>query len=551
MRLLTFIAGYSRRILVLAIVAGVICGACNTVLLVLINQALQGERGAVMWAFVAVCLLLPFARYHSEILLTRLGQGALLDLRVKICRKLLDAPLRQIEEIGPPRVLTALTDDVPVITAALLQIPIICINLVIVVGGLLYMGYLSPFMLATVLALIVIGVLGYQLPMSRASRHFRRAREATEELMKAFRALTRGVKELKLHARRREAFLATSLEAEAGTVHASNLRGVVALTAANGWGQAMVFTIIGVTLFVLPTFQVATVEALVGYALILLYLMTPMQVLIGAVPALSRAGIAVQRVEDLGRTLAVEACEAEAGAALPGSWKRLELAGVTHAYRSEGKDDSFMLGPIDLSVRRGEMIFLVGGNGSGKTTLAKLITGLYTPESGEIRLDGAPITDRNRRAYRQLFSVVFFDFHLFERLIGLDSPELNERARGYLARLQLDHKVKVEGGALSTTSLSQGQRKRLALLTAYLEDRPILLCDEWAADQDPVFKDVFYRQILPELRASGKTILVISHDDKYYGLADRVLKMDFGQLVGEQPAAGARADEASAAQAWS
>ncbi|WP_437561751.1 cyclic peptide export ABC transporter [Sorangium sp. So ce542] len=544
MKLISFIAGYSRRILVLAVIAGVLCGACNTALLVLINQALQGERGAVMWGFAAVCVLLPFARYHSEILLTRLSQGALFDLRVKICRKILGAPLRQLEEIGPPRMLTVLTDDVPVITAALQHIPIICINLVIVVGGLLYMGWLSPVMLASVVALIVLGIAGYQLPMSRATRHFRRAREATDALMKTFRALTRGVKELKLHAERREAFLATSLDDEAGAVHASNLRGMVALTAANGWGQGMVFAIVGVTLFVLPLFQVASAETLIGYAIILLYLMTPMQVLIGSLPALSRAGIAVQKVEDLGAGLAVDAGEAEAPAPLPEKWRRLELAGVTHAYRSEGKDDSFTLGPIHLTVRRGELIFLVGGNGSGKTTLAKLITGLYTPEAGELRLDGEAITDRNRQAYRQLFSVVFFDFYLFERLIGLESPELTRRARGYLSRLQLDHKVSVEGGALSTTSLSQGQRKRLALLTAYLEDRPIYLFDEWAADQDPVFKDVFYRQILAELRSSGKTIIVISHDEKYFGLADRVLKMDFGQLVGEAPAA--RSDETRA-----
>ncbi|WP_437290232.1 cyclic peptide export ABC transporter [Sorangium sp. So ce406] len=545
MKLLSFVAGYSRRILVLAVLAGALCGACNTAALVLINRSLQGDRGAVMWSFAAVCLLLPFARYHSEVLLTRLSQGALFDLRVRICRKILGAPLRQLEEIGTPRMLTVLTDDVPVITTALQQIPIICINLVVVVGGLLYMGWLSPVMLASVVALIALGVIGYQLPMGRATRHFRRAREATDELMKTFRGLTRGVKELKLHARRREAFLATSLEGEAGAVQESNVRGMVALTAANGWGQGVVFTIIGVTLFVLPLFQVASPEALIGYSLILLYLMTPMQVLIGALPALSRAGIAVKKVEDLGASLKVDAGEAQATAPLPEKWKRLELAGVTHAYRSDGKDDTFTLGPIDLGVRRGEMIFIVGGNGSGKTTLAKLLTGLYEPEAGEIRLDGEAITDRNRHAYRQLFSVVFFDFHLFERLIGLDAPELNVRARAYLSRLQLDHKVSVEGGVLSTTSLSQGQRKRLALLTAYLEDRPVLLFDEWAADQDPVFKDVFYRQILPELRASGKTIIVISHDDRYFGVADRVLKMDFGQLVGEAPVT-ARMDETRA-----
>src|SRR5207249_2754344 len=160
------------------------------------------------------------------------------------------------------------------------------------------------------------------------------------------------------------------------------------------------------------------------------------------------------------------------------------------------------------------VVFLIGGNGSGKTTLAKLLMGLYPPESGAIYLDSQPITDSSREAYRQLFSVVFSDFYLFEQLIGLVSPGLDARARDYLVQLQLDRKVQVEHGILSTTALSQGQRKRLALLTAYLENRPFYIFDEWAADQDPVFKELFYTKILSDLKARGKTVLVITHDDK-------------------------------------
>ena len=179
-------------------------------------------------------------------------------------------------------------------------------------------------------------------------------------------------------------------------------------------------------------------------------------------------------------------------------------------------------------------MFLVGGNGSGKTTLAKLLMGLYVPESGEIRVDGQLVTDKTREEYRRLFSAVFADFFLFESLLGLKTPQLDNRAEEYLDRLQLSRKVTIKEGVFSTTDLSQGQRKRLALLTAYLEDRPIYLFDEWAADQDAYFKEIFYLQLLPELKSRGKTAIVISHDDRYYYAGDRLIKLEEGKLSSER-----------------
>ena len=192
-----------------------------------------------------------------------------------------------------------------------------------------------------------------------------------------------------------------------------------------------------------------------------------------------------------------------------------------------------MLGPIDLTFRPGELIFIVGGNGSGKSTLAKILTGLYPPESGVIYLDGKPVDDRSRDAYRQNFSVVFSDFFLFDSLLGMSPVNLDAHAKEYLVQLHLNHKVTVRDGVLSTTDLSQGQRKRLALLTAYLEDRPFYVFDEWASDQDPVFKEIFYTQLLPELKSKGKTVLVITHDDRFVYVADRCLKMEEGKLRSE------------------
>jgi putative ATP-binding cassette transporter len=254
---------------------------------------------------------------------------------------------------------------------------------------------------------------------------------------------------------------------------------------------------------------------------------------------MSQAVVAVQKLRELDLRLdekadVQEQVSAGETADDKARWSRLTFTGVTHEYYNERDERSFTLGPIDLTIRRGECLFIVGGNGSGKTTLAKLILGLYLPENGEVRIDREIIGDVNREKLRGLFSVVFSDFYLFDQLLGLERPSLPAETQDYLASLQLQSKVKIENGALSTINLSQGQRKRLALLTAYLEDRPVYLFDEWAADQDPQFKEVFYLELLPSLKARGKTIIVISHDDRFYSTAERIIKLDAGQIVSDR-----------------
>ncbi|MGV9411399.1 ATP-binding cassette domain-containing protein [Nocardia sp. NPDC003693] len=199
----------------------------------------------------------------------------------------------------------------------------------------------------------------------------------------------------------------------------------------------------------------------------------------------------------------------------------------------EGNGEGFALGPIDLVFEPGQVSFIVGGNGSGKSTLAKLLTGLYVPRIGTMTLNGERIDHDNVEWFRQHASAIFTDFHLFEDYLGFDRPGIDDEVRHYLEELQIAHKVTVENGKLSTIDLSQGQRKRLALLTALLEDRAIYLFDEWAADQDPKFREVFYTEIIAELKARGKTVIVITHDDRYFHLADQIVKLDFGKVVAE------------------
>ncbi|GAB0102931.1 hypothetical protein JMUB6875_19020 [Nocardia sp. JMUB6875] len=196
----------------------------------------------------------------------------------------------------------------------------------------------------------------------------------------------------------------------------------------------------------------------------------------------------------------------------------------------EADGSGFSLGPLDLTFQPGQITFIVGGNGSGKSTLAKLITGLYVPQNGHLSLNGETIDHENIEWFRQNTSAVFTDFHLFEDYLGFEDG-IDDEVRKYLKELQIDHKVTVENGRLSTIALSQGQRKRLALLTALLEDRPIYMFDEWAADQEPKFRDVFYREILVKLKERGKTVIVITHDDRYFDCADQIVKLDFGRIA--------------------
>jgi len=535
MKLLRFLFRYSPLSVVFAAVAGIVSGVSNAGMLALFNSALRGgqnARGTMIWSFVLLCLFLPVSRFASERVLARLAQRSLFDLRMRLCQKIIAAPLRHLEELGSHKLMTALTDDIPTITGTLVNIPILCINTAIAIGGLVYLGLLSPIVLLTVLVFLAIGVVTYQIPVIKAVHRFRAARLDAENLMKHFRSLIDGSKELKLHSNRRQAFFTDLLQASASSLRDRNISASTIYIAAASWGQMLVFVVIGLILFVLPSLQSVTTLTLTGYTITLLYLMTPLQVIMNLVPGLSRSSVALNRVEELGLTLDSFGSDSEVSSRTNVSsyCDRLDLLQVTHCYQNEGHKDTFVLGPIDMTLEPGELIFLVGGNGSGKTTLAKLLAGLYVPESGEVRLNGQPITDDNRERYRQLFTVVFSDFHLFDSLLGLEGPHIDERAQDFLTQLELDNKLEINDGVLSTINLSQGQRKRLALLTAYMEDRAIYVFDEWAADQDPMFKRVFYYHLLPDLKARGKMVLVISHDDQYYHVADRIVKLEYGKV---------------------
>lgn len=526
--------GRAARRLVLVVALGIVGGAASTALLTLINGMLAdpGRSGAAAWwPFAAFCVLLPVSRFASQVMLIRLVQGTASDLRLRLSQKILSAPLHRLEKLGAPRMLASLTEDVQTLTTALTNVPVMFLHGTVVVSCLAYMGWLSTRLFGIVLVTVVVGILSYQLPLVGALRHFRQSRVTWDVLFGHFRGLIEGAKELRLHQPRRQAFLDRQLRPTVAELRDHNVAGGAIYALANCWGQVLFFILIGAVLFVAPRMGGVSQPVLTGYTLAILYMLTPLDVLMNQLAAVGRGAIAARAVEELGEALGGDPREGEPPPAASPGWRTVEMVGVTHRFHRENEDEVFTLGPIDLTLRPGELVFVVGGNGSGKTTFAKLLTALYAPESGEIRLDGRRVGPDGTDAYRQLFSAVFSDFFLFEVLLGLDGERLDDSARAYLARLHLDRKVRVQDGALSTTALSQGQRKRLALLTAYLEDRPVYLFDEWAADQDPQFKEVFYEQILPELKARGKAVVVITHDDRYYGVADRIVRLDYGRIV--------------------
>ena len=534
MSLISFLLSSSWRMVAIAIITGFLSGGSSAALIALISRAAARDPGSSLstsaWAFVGLVIIALINSIIAQIVLIRLSQNAVLKIRMRLSRQILASELSHLEALGNPRLLATLTEDVQAVANGVYQLPFLVINLAIVLGCMAYITWLSWSVILMVIALAVVAISSCQWMLNRGEKMLALARADQDVLFKHLGSITQGIKELKLHYGRRQVFLEKQLLSTVKRFRHHNVLGLSFFATTSSWGQLIFFFALGFVIFVLPNFMAVSPQTFSGYILTFTYLMLPMDNIITMLPVFSKANIGLGKIESLGLSLANRAETLTEPPQHKSSWHYLQLDQVTHAYHTDDPGNHFILGPVNLKFSPQEIVFIIGGNGSGKSTLAKLITGLYIPEKGDIIFDGETITEQNREWYRQHFAVVFSDFYLFEDLLGLEDNNLDSQAQHYLELLQLDHKVQVKQGKLSTTALSQGQRKRLALLTAYLEDRPIYLFDEWAADQDPFFKEVFYGKLLPYLRDQGKTVLVISHDDHYFHVADRIIKLDFGQV---------------------
>jgi putative ATP-binding cassette transporter len=459
-------------------------------------------------------------------------------IRSRLVERIRAAEYATIREIGREPLFAAITRHTQTISRNLPLAVLGVQQLVLVVFVCLYLATLSTlaFSLAAIFSAAIVIT-----HLARMKRFGARADEVADDESRLFRhfdGLLHGQKEARLSARRAE-----------GQVRELALLSGRARDARSGlkraWARefALVelgfYGLVGVMVFVVPGLSDGFHSVAFPAIMAALFLIGPVAAVATAIPAMEEAERALRAIRQVERQL-VTRMESEETAPKPAgseglaqsasaSLGRLELEAVRYAYPGEGGAAGFSVGPLSARFEAGQITFITGGNGAGKSTMLLLLTGLLAPAAGCLRVDGAPVDAQGLQSWRDRIGAVFADYHLFSRLYGLASYS-PQRLTELLERFEMADKVSVQDGAFSTRDLSSGQRKRLALIATLLEDRPVLVLDEWAADQDPHFRAVFYEQLLPALREQGKLIICVTHDDRWFHVADQILRMHEGRL---------------------
>lgn len=518
---------------VAVVVLSVLSALLSVAVLAFISQRLLAggaELGMVLMQFALLLLALLATATGAQVTLHRLGHRMVYGLRRDLVRRVLATDIEQLEKVGGAPLLAALSTDTRNLTIAFVHLPELVYGAALSVAALSWLAWLSPALFAvTVVWLVATAGMGIWL-VGRINFHVGKVREGDDHLYQDYQAMIDGRKELALNRARAARFYQEEFDDHARAYRDHVTRADIFNGVAGNMANVLMLALIGVLFYLASGLGWASANTASVFALTILLLRTPLIGAVAALPTLLAARVSLKKLAGLqlaeGNTDFAPKGESLAG------FKQLSLKGACYRYPDQDGVAGFEVGPLDLTVKRGELIFVQGGNGSGKSTFARLLTGLYRPLQGALSVDGQPITEDNRVAYRQLFSSVFTDFYLFNRLLQGDGAEVRvDEVDDWLKTLGMQHKVRQADGRLSDIRFSQGQRKRLALLMAVMEQRDCLLLDEWAADQDPQFRQFFYHALLPRLQAQGKTIIAITHDDHYFDRADRLLKMDAGQLI--------------------
>ncbi len=520
---------------VFATTMGAISGLSTAWLLATINRGLHAGSGvtvSLMLSFVGLCCLTLGGRAIAGVGNSLIGQKVIAALRKDISERILCAPIAAIERHRVHRLMATLNQDVEAVSAFTFNFSSYAIAFTVTVGCILYLIFLSPTLFLLAAIAIVAGLLISHFARRQWMQYYEGVRNAQDDLQKQYRAIIDGAKELRINRSRRTRVYDEYLSNAVARIAELKTRAMRLFWTADAVASTLFFMVIGLLLALQGRLHIAG-NVLSGFVIVLLYMKGPLEQFAAGLPVLGQAQIAFRRVAELSAQFTNREPHllVRHDGAVPATLHTIELRHVTYAFpAAAGAASGFALGPIDLTLHRGETLFIVGENGSGKTTLIKLLLGLYVPTSGQLLLDGQMLRESRVDDYRQLFSAVFSDYFLFDDLIA-HGKAVAERAAAYLERLEIGHKVWVENGFFSTTDLSTGQRKRLALVHAYLEQRPVMMFDEWAADQDPTFRRVFYTELLPDLKRQGKTLIVVSHDDRYFDAADRIIRLEDGRII--------------------
>ncbi|WP_412551492.1 cyclic peptide export ABC transporter [Shimia sp. MIT910701] len=426
-------------------------------------------------------------------------------------------------------------------TAEVNQLAQAVIHLVEAIGAAIVLLFAIPYLFfvswiagVAAVAAIALGGIGFALMDGPARVWALKASDSFAAYCDRVSDMLGGWKELRLRASRRAALEAETKDVIAAQV-AHKMRSERLFAASTGGGQVAVALLMCFVVIVLPQLQGGDAIVMFQVLTIIFLVNGPTELVFNTLPVLSRAENSFYKIKAVEMELsAAQSLALTAAPELRRSFDEIALRGV-EANVGEARDGvvPFHLGPIDLTFHPGETVFICGGNGSGKTTLLSLITGMRHPEAGEITLDGAGLTDSTTASYRELFSAVFAQYHLFDHAYGLTAAELGE-LETRIAQLGLAQRVQLLGDKFSNTSLSAGQSRRLALAVALAEQRPIIVLDEFAADQDPANRAFFYDVLMPELSASGRLVVAVTHDDHQFGKCDRLIKMDSGRIVSDE-----------------
>jgi len=537
MRLLDLLLGETRTSLRRLGMMAAIAGGSNAALLAIVNRAAGHIKdGQPQLTSVVLFLIFILAYIYSQryVLLTTSAEIERLvhSYRERLISRLKMCELREVEHIGRGRIFSSISSDTRVISQTANALVMGAQSALLIVFACVYLATISMTSLVLSSIFLTIAISIYQGKMQGISDTLRDAAEEENKLHDLVNGLLDGFKEVKLSSSRAAAVLADVLSV-------SDRTAVFRTVALQAMGVMFIFAqvsfllLLGTLVFLTPMFGSSYSGTVMESMTTVIFLIGPISGLVGTVPQIAVANSAAENLYKLEQLLEASTHEnsgiqlAHAAADVPSVLKTFELRHVFFSHIT--KDSQFDVGPIDLTIRSGETIFITGGNGSGKSTLIKLITGLYSPLSGELLVNGVPVTAESAQTFRDRFCAVFSDFHLFRKLYGITLPEA-DIANAWLEEMEISGKTEITDDGFSTVDLSAGQRKRLALVSALLEDKPIVVLDEWAADQDPHFRRKFYDELLPRMKAAGKTIIAVTHDDRYFHIADRHLHMEEGQL---------------------
>ena len=530
-------------------------GICDAAILAAINtgaSAVETGSGLDKWAaalFVASLVVSINAQQYIMITTTAEIEAIVHRLRLRLIDQIRHSELLALEKIGRANVVAAITSDTAVLTQSSRTLIFAIQGVVLVFCVAIYVAYLS--IAAFVLSVMVVGTGVFMFhSASRSSEETDKAAERERELLDRLNDFLDGFKEVRLNASRSADLFDHTFEVSRAAVNAKissqseNHRRIV-------WAQTAMYLALGAVVFVAPRFGAPLAGgSIVMTATALLFVVGACFGLVQSMPVLMAADAAAGRLAQLEielRNAVVSADTPEPEARR--HFERIEMRDIVFRYVDKSSNAVFQVGPIDLSLRPGDLVFVTGGNGSGKSTFMRLLAGLYRPDSGTITVDGALVDDNTREAYRSLMSAIFSDYHLFRHLYGISTPYDTE-AEQLLQKFRLTDKTALSNSEFRTLDLSGGQRKRLALVVSLLEKRPILLLDEWTADQDPEFRHKFYHEVLPELMQAGLTIVMITHDDRYLAELDFPacrLRMDEGRIIERSSRLGDDTDRSTTA----